>query len=65
MQVDFYAKSEKVMAVEKFGLVDPDDSTGKFPAFVSYDSSNDKWNATVISNKRGDYSFIPYESVHL
>lgn len=61
MQVNFYEKSVLVIPVEKFGLVDPDDKKGKFPAFVSYDLK-DKWNATVICNNRNDYKFIPVDN---
>lgn len=62
MQVNFYEKAIAVTPIERFGLVDPDDKEGKFPAFLSYDSTVDKWNATVVCNNRCDYNFIPIDN---
>lgn len=62
MQVNFYEKTIAVTPVERFGLVDSKVKVGKFPAFVSYDPSVDKWNATVICNNRDDYNFIPVDN---
>lgn len=62
MQVNFYEKAISVTPVERFGLVDPEDKEGKFPAFVSYDPSVAKWNATVVCNNRNDYNFIPVDN---
>ena len=61
MQVDFYQYAEPVKPALEFGLVDPDDTEGKKPAFVSYDHKN-TWNATVICNNRTDYSFIAVDN---
>ena len=58
MQVNFYDYATTVNKVKEFGLVDSDDKEGKKPAFVSYDKSTDKWNATVECSNRTDYSFI-------
>lgn len=62
MQVNFYDYATTVNQVKEFGLVDPDDKEGKKPAFVSYDKSTDKWNATVECNNRTDYSFIAVDN---
>ena len=62
MQVNFYDYATTVNKVKEFGLVDPDDKEGKKPAFVSYDKTTDKWNATVECNNRTDYSFIAVDN---
>ena len=62
MQVNFYDYATTVNQVKEFGLVDPDDKEGKKPAFVSYDKTTDKWNATVECNNRTDYSFIAVDN---
>lgn len=62
MQVDFYNYATTVNQVKEFGLVDPDDKEGKKPAFVSYDKTTDKWNATVECNNRSDYVFIAVDN---
>ena len=62
MQVNFYDYATTVNQVKEFGLVDPDDKEGKKPAFVSYDKTTDKWNATVECNNRTDYFFIAVDN---
>ena len=61
MQIDFLRYGSHVEPVEEFGLVDPDDREGKKKAYVSYDK-DEEWNATVRSNGRDDYSFIPVDN---
>lgn len=63
MQVDFYMYAEQINAVEKFGIIDPDDKNGKQPARISYDmNSADAWDAHVCCNNRSDYSFIAVDN---
>lgn len=52
MQVNFYDYATTVNKVKEFGLVDSDDKEGKKPAFVSYDKSTDKWNATAYKHNK-------------
>ena len=61
MSVNFFDYAKFVSPVKKFGIVDPDDTNGKFPAKIVYDDS-EKWNATVICNNRDDYLFVPIDN---
>ncbi len=61
MKIDFLSYKTPVKPVPEFGLIDPDDRGGKKPAYVSYDRS-EKWNATVSSGNREDFSFIAVDN---
>lgn len=62
-KVDFSLYEEQVPSVDEFGLVDPDDKSGKKKVFISLDRKNDKWGAEVYYNrKRSDYCFIPVDN---
>lgn len=62
MQINFYEYAEAIKPVDEFGIFDPDDKNGKFPAKVRYDKNLDKWNATVRCNFRDDYNFIAVDN---
>lgn len=63
MSIDFFGYTEKVNPVEKFGLIDPEDSQGKKSAYIDYDFENvENWNANVQCNNRSDYSFIAVDN---
>lgn len=62
MQIDFYEYAESVKAVEKFGLIDPNDENGKKSAFINYESNMNDWGAVVTCNYRSDYSFIAVDN---
>ena len=63
MRVNFYEYSEQVKPVARFGIVDPDDRGGKFPAQICYDENvKDTWGAWVSCNNRSDYSFIAVDN---
>lgn len=59
--MNFFDYAEFVKPVEKFGIIDPEDKIGKFPAKIVYDST-EKWNATVMCNNRSDYMFVPIDN---
>ena len=59
--MNFFDYAEFVKPVEKFGITDPEDKIGKFPAKIVYNST-EKWNATVMCNNRSDYMFVPIDN---
>ena len=63
MSIDFFKYAEEVKPVEKFGLIDPDDSEGKNPTYIDYDVEKaEAWNVSVQCNNRNDYSFIAVDN---
>jgi Holliday junction resolvase-like predicted endonuclease len=59
-RLNFFANEQKVNSVKEFGICDTEGIES--PCFIAYDEQkNHPWMATVISNNRDDYYFIPVD----
>lgn len=59
--MSFFDYAEKVEPVQEFGIRDDGKKSSELPVYLDYENKKD-WNATVVSENRSDFNFIPVDN---